>query len=246
MKKSLALIVSLLLVAALFSLAGCSKSKSSETSSSNQPKASEQAGSNDASDLQKLFKSASEVKGVSYDSVTTMKGPQGTMTSQGKFYISGKKVRMEMEAQGMQSIILYNGSGDTYMYTPSTNTAIKTPMPKEKAADQWAKSEEDLAKFKVVGHEKMGGFDCLVVTTSDTQGNIKMWLREDIGLPVRVESGDENNKTVIEYKNFNIGAQAESLFELPAGAQVMDMSSLQPGMPPGQNMPQIPQPQGAQ
>jgi len=249
MKKTVSVLLSMLLIIALFSLAGCSKDKTNEPAASDQPKTSDKASSSDASELEKLFKSASKVTGVSYDMVSTVKTPQGTMNTQGKYIVSGKKLHLEMETQGMKSIVLYNGSGDTYMYTPSTNIAIKTPMPKEKPADQWAESPEDLANFKIVGHEKIDGFDCVVVTTSVNEGTMKLWLREDIGMPVRMESGDDTNKMVIEYKNFQVGAQPDSLFELPAGAQVMDMSNIQKGQMPG-SLPQGVQwqqlPKGAQ
>lgn len=240
MKKTLSVIMSILLIAALFSLAGCGKSKT-ETTPPDQAKTSDKAGSNDISELQDLFKSSKEIKGLSYDMETTISGPQGNMITTGKYYVSGKKVRIEMETQGMKTVMLYNGGSDAYMYTPATNTAMKTPMPKEKAANQLAESSEDLAKYKVVGHEKMGGYDCLVVTATEEQAEVKMWLREDNGLPVRAETSDGGNKSMAEYKNYKIGAQADSLFELPAGAKVMDMSKIQTQIP---NMPQMPQ--GAQ
>jgi len=247
MKKSIAILLSLLLITALLSLAGCSKDKAGEQAASN--KVTEKTTNSDTSELENLFKSASTAQGFSYDMVSTVKGPQGTMTSQGKLYVSGKKMRMEMETQGMKSIILYNGSGDAYMYIPSTKTAMKTPMPKEKPADQWAASEQDLTKFKIVGHETIDGVTCVVVTTTENEGTVKMWLREDIGLPVRMESADDANKTVIEYKSYQVGPQDDSLFNLPAGVQVMDISKIQSGqipggLPPGVNLPQPPQ--GAQ
>lgn len=239
MKKTFAVMVSILLVVALLGLAGCSKGKTGEPAASDKAKVTESKGGGDASELQKLFKSAKAVKGISYDMVSTMNGKDANMKSQGKFYISGKKVRMEMEAQGMKSIIITNGSGEAYMYMPATNTAMKTPLPKEKPADAWAESEEDLAKLKIVGHEKMDGFNCVVATSTGPEGSLKMWLREDIGMPARMEAGDGDDKMVIEYKNFKIGAQPDSLFELPAGAKVMDMSKM-PQMPQGQNIPQMP------
>lgn len=248
MKKALAVLIIMLLIVALFSLAGCSKDKTSETSTADQPKVSEKANNNDTKDLQKLFESANGIEGVSYDMNTTLNGPQGTMSTVGKCFMSKKKFRMEMDVQGMKSIILYNGSGDTYMYNPATNSAMKSAAPKEKAANQWANTAEDLAKFKIVGHEKMDGYDCVVVTTTTPDGNSKIWLRKDIGMPVRMESGQGQDKMVIEYKNIKLGAQDAALFELPAGAQVIDMSKMQggqmPPMPQGANIPKMPQ--GAQ
>lgn len=250
MKKTVAILTSVFLMLALFSLAGCSKDKTSESSGADKSQVSEKASSNDTNELQKLFKSASAIEGVSYDMNTSITGPQGNMKTVSKCYMSNKKFRMEIDTQGMKSIILYDGS-DTYMYNPATNTAMKSPEPKEKAANQWAESAEDLANFKIVGREKMDGYDCVVVTTTSTEGDAKIWLAKDIGMPVRMESEQEQNKMLMEYKNIKVGAQDAALFQLPAGVQVMDMSKMQSGqappMPQGANMPNIPQmPQGAQ
>ncbi|MGE5390109.1 MAG: LolA family protein [Deltaproteobacteria bacterium] len=248
MKKSLTVLTSMLLIVTLFILAGCSKDKTNEPTSSNPARVTEKSDSSDAKELQKLFKSASGIKGVSYDMTTTINGPQGTMTTLSKCFMTDKKIRIELDANGMKSVILSNGAGDTYMYTPSANTAMKSSRPREKSANQWANSAEDLANFKIAGNEKMDGYDCVVVTTSTPEGDTKMWLREDIGMPVRVESGKDQDKMVIEYKNITMGVQNDSLFELPAGVRVIDMSQMQGGqMPQGGNMPKVPPlpPQGA-
>jgi outer membrane lipoprotein-sorting protein len=55
----------------------------------------------------------------------------------------------------------------------------------------------------------------------------KMWVREDYGLPVRVEvTALDGQKTVIEYKNLKVGAVPAENFQLPAGVPVTDMSGL--------------------
>ena len=45
-----------------------------------------------------------------------------------------------------------------------------------------------------------------------------------------MEAESAEGKIVIEYKNYNIGKQADDLFQLPTDAQVMDMSQL-PNIP---------------
>jgi len=63
---------------------------------------------------------------------------------------------------------------------------------------------------------------------------VKMWLRKDDGLPVRVEAASSDGTFVTEYKNYDLGAQDARLFELPAGTQIVTI-------PTGPNMPKLPQ-----
>jgi outer membrane lipoprotein-sorting protein len=110
--------------------------------------------------------------------------------------------------------------------------AMKVPdieVPDE-LPNEWS-DQEDLANYKIIGHEKMNGYDCVVVNVSGDDGTVsKMWLMEDQGMPVKMEAESAEGKIVIEYKNYNIGKQADDLFQLPTDAQVMDMSQL-PNIP---------------
>ncbi|NLB18936.1 MAG: hypothetical protein GX825_09475 [Syntrophomonadaceae bacterium] len=54
-----------------------------------------------------------------------------------------------------------------------------------------------------------------------------MWIWKDYGLPLKVETIVEGESLVIEYKNINIGEIDDSMFELPAGIEVMDLGDIQ-------------------
>lgn len=225
--------VAVLLVIGLMiaGLTGCSSKN--ESAGTNAPAATDtKTNQGSTTDLSSLMKSASQVKGMSFDVVTTITDKDNTTTSTGKFYMSNGKVRIETEVQGMKMITITKDSGEVYMYNPSTNTAMKITAPQDEPElpTDWASADADVSGLKVVGEENKDGYDCIVVTASD---NSKMWIRKDIGMPVRIESTSADGTMVMEYKNYNIGAQADDLFELPAGAQVMEM----PTMPDMSNIP---------
>lgn len=81
------------------------------------------------------------------------------------------------------------------------------------------------------------GARCRVISieSADGKDKTKMWVREDYGIPVRVEtSASDGTKTVMEYKNLKIGKQPADTFELPAGVVITDMGEML------KNMPQMP------
>ncbi len=231
MKKWLVFMILSIFVAA--SLVGCGSKPTTTTTDAPTTMDNKAAGSGD--DLSQLMKSAAGVKEMSFDMVATVNSKSGTMTSNGKMYMSNGKVRMEIEQAGMKMVTIMKSQSEIYLYNPDSKTAMKISVPQnqiELLPNQWAKADGDVSGLTVVGNENKDGFDCLVVTTGD---NAKMWIRKDIGMPVRVESTNAEGSMVMEYKNFNVGAQDASLFELPAGTQITDMPSIP-------NIPNIPKP----
>lgn len=193
------------------------------------------------SELSSIVEMAKGIKEMSFDIVSTMTGKDGSVATSGKYYISGDKLRMEMETMGMKMITIGNEQGEFYLYNPETKTAMKmtTPQTETELPNEWAQAAEDLAKYKVVGEEKKDGYDCLVVTTDEEGIQTKMWLRQDIGMPVRVEATlDEGETMVVEYKNYSIGEQPAELFEIPAGTEITTL----PGMSDMSDMMSIPKP----
>jgi outer membrane lipoprotein-sorting protein len=228
-----------LMVAGLMaaSLSGCG-SKQPTTNTPATPGTS-QVPTPTGTDLSSIMKSASAVKEMSYDSVTTMTSKQGTMTSTGKFYLSNGKMRMEMVSSGVKMITIVKSATEVYLYNPATNTAMKltTSQNKPDLPNKWAKDSGDTTGYQVLGSESKDGYDCWVVQYTDpanASNTSKMWLRKDIGLPVRVESTTADGTVVMEYSNYNLGAQDSSLFDVPAGAQITTMPSIP-------NLPQLPQ-----
>lgn len=228
------ILVGMLLMAAV---AGCgSKEPANDvpagTQTQTQTETGSQTGSQSSSDLSSIMKSASQIKGMSFDMVSTMTGQDGTtVVSSGKMFVQDEQARVEMEAMGMKMITLVKGDDEIYLYNPDTNSAMKMSGLQEgtEPPNAWADESGDASDYTVVGEEKMDGHDCLVVTLTE-DSNTKMWVRKDIGMPVRMEAKSDDGNMVVEYKNYDLSAQPASLFELPAGTQITSMPNL-PNVP---------------
>ncbi|NLO21455.1 MAG: outer membrane lipoprotein carrier protein LolA [Syntrophomonadaceae bacterium] len=227
---SVYLMVALLMTCCMV-LVGCGSSEKVPEASS-PPVAEEEKGSSNENELEKIMNSAKEVTDLSFEVESTVTGSDQTMTTHSKYWISGKKMRVETETVGITSIMIANGNGEAWVYSPTEKMAMKIPdieVPND-LPNEWSE-EEDLDNYKIIGHEKMNGYDCVVVSISGDEGTLsKMWLTKDQGMPIRMETESAEGKIVVEYKNYNLGKQPEDLFQLPADAQVMDMSQL-PNIP---------------
>ncbi|PKM76419.1 MAG: hypothetical protein CVU90_12135 [Firmicutes bacterium HGW-Firmicutes-15] len=239
MKRWLTVLLVSLFMFSCLSLVGCSKEKAANapaTTDQSQKKDGDTQKSSSGDELQDIMKYATKVNEVSFEMINTITNQGQTVTNNAKMWISNDKLRIETEIQGMKSITIKNAKGEVCIYDPGSKTAMKMPSIKNEGdlPNQWAK--EDTSGMKIVGQEKMDGYDCVVVTVTQAAETSKMWLRKDIGMPVRVESKTAEGSFVIEYKNYKVGAQADNLFELPTDAQVVSMPSM-PSMPGVPNMP---------
>lgn len=231
MKRNLLLLILILSMASCLLVAGCSKEKAPPAQApqtENQTKS--QTGSNE---LDGLLKAASNLKDLSFEMVTTATNAGQTVSTQGKYWMSGDKMRMEMDAEGMKAVTIINAKGEIWLYNPADKTAMKLPeMDKEdEYPNKWIESDQN--NMKIVGHEKVSGYDCTVVTLTEDGDESKMWLRKDIGMPVKMETKSSEGDLLIEYKNYKLEKQPADLFELPADAQILnipDMSQI-PGIP---------------
>lgn len=229
MKKTLTVMIMVFLMAVSLLLAGCAKE--SPISQTSAPATTNQPGSND--ELSDLLKAAGKTKDFSFDMLSTVTNAGQTISMQGKYWLSGDKMRMEMEAEGMKAVTIINEKNEIWMYNPADKTAMKIPKvdTKDDFPNEW--TEADRNNMKIVDHEKVDGYDCTVVTITEGDDVSKMWLRKDIGLPVKMETKSPEGDLLIEYKNYKLEKQSADLFELPADAQILnipDMSQM-PGIP---------------
>ena len=241
MRRWLALPVLLAVILSGAVLAGCGGDKSTSGQSTNQP--AQTAKSETITDI---FAKGAKVDGLSYD--YTMTASDATVT--GKVWLQGKKMKSETTVAGQNVVTFFDGDTNTVIiYNPAEKTAMKISA--GQAEEQNAVSETpldytsgiDQTSVKELETVEYDGARCRVVevTEKDTKAVAKMWVREDYGIPVRVESTDpEGGKFVMEYKNVKAGSIAADTFQLPAGAEVTDMGEMLkqmqqlPGMPGGQ------------
>jgi len=239
-KKRLPLfLVVLALVFSVLVLAGCGGG-GKQTGS--QPAKDQQGGSQPAKEesVADLFSKGKKVEGMSYDYTMTSKD----ISMSGKVWLQGKKMKTESTFEGQKMISFIDGDTNTFItYYPDQNTAMKISSPptdRQTETPTDFTSDIDTTKVKVLETTVYDGVKCRVleVTEKDNKTLVKMWVREDYGIPIRVESTDpDGGKFVMEYKNLQVGSIPADVFQLPAGVEVTDMNEMMKNMPQIPNMP---------
>ncbi len=234
MKKAWIIFLMVAFMAMSLFVAGCGGSKPSQTPSSSpagQPAEQKQETVAD------LFAKGKKISGMSYD--YSMKGKEEQAMT-GKMWISGKKIKSEMTIENNKMSTIIDGEAKVaYMYNPAEKSAIKIPLDQAKTADTPDKftNDADAAKVKVLETTTYEGVKCrvLMITDEKTKVQTKMWVREDYGVPMRVEVIEEDRtKMVMEYKNMKFGPISADEFQLPAGVEVTDMGEMMKKMMPKQ------------
>jgi len=153
----------------------------------------------------------------------------------GKGYVKGSKVRMEMAIAGQQTtMLLDNATKMLYIITDvnGEKTAMKVDASQlaaqgQVSADSPTKQlSEVIGKSKQVGTEVVDGKPATVyeMPGQDNKGSVKFWVWMEKGVPLKVETKDENQKTVVtvEYLNYQFAPQPDSLFQLPPDVKVVE------------------------
>lgn len=186
--------------------------------------------------VKNLMSKGEKVAGFSYDYVMeqTIDGNKVKMT--GKVFSSGQKTRNESAIDGQKMIVITDGEAKVmYNYNPGQNSAMKISFDGNKGANTPAKfdGKTDAAKVKILGTDTYDGIKCKILSIEGERGEAtKMWVREDYGLPVKIETVMPNGKMTMEHKNMKIGPQPAELFKLPSGVEITDMSEMMKNIPP--------------
>jgi outer membrane lipoprotein-sorting protein len=177
----------------------------------------------------------------SFDQVITLAG-QAPQTV--KMAVKKGKIRMESSAMG-EPVLMIADSGQkvAYVVNEAEKQAMKIPFDQFQGQEQQATRDpavltQDLPKGQMVGSEAIDGKACDVYSVSSPYGNAKIWLWKEKGFPLKAEIGNAGQTITVEYQNLKVGGLDDSLFDLPAGIQVIDLGNLQdmmknlPGAPP--------------
>jgi outer membrane lipoprotein-sorting protein len=170
--------------------------------------------------LGEVLGQGAEIPSVKYEMVTSQPG-EPSMTQ--KVWFKKDKIRTEMTVEGQTAILIANlAEGTIYQYMPSQNMAIKMQSD-TKVPEAPTESVKEIEKYKptIVGTEKIDGKDCLVVEYNTEGTNIKSWIWKEKGFPLKMEMATTTGKTVIEYKNVEFVDIPDSMFELPAGVNII-------------------------
>jgi outer membrane lipoprotein-sorting protein len=215
-------------------LAGCGGSKST----SSQP--TETTKTETISDI---FAKGQKIDGLAYEYTITA----SNMVLNGKVWMMGKKMKTESVMDGQKIISYVDGdTNSAIIYYPDRSEATKVSA--GQAEEQDAGSETpldytsgiDQTTVKELETVVYDGVKCRVVEVTDKESKAvtKMWIREDHGIPMRIESTDPTGqKFLMEYKNMKVGSLSADVFQLPSGIKITDMSELMKQMQ--QQMPNI-------
>ncbi|WP_066633901.1 LolA family protein [Desulfolucanica intricata] len=212
----------MVLVLACLGLAGCGEDQEESGSPT--------AGKNQESPAAKLLAKGEQIEGMSFDYKFTGEGLQMS----GKMWVQDEKVKTESTTEGHKVIMISDGKA-LYSYTPEQKMAVKFTLAE---TEQQIASPYDYAKVistaavEELDTKEYDGAECKVFLVKDknSKEEFKMWVREDYGIPVRVEAED-GSKTVMEYKNLVVGALPADTFKLPEGVQIQDMENVMTRMP---------------
>jgi outer membrane lipoprotein-sorting protein len=209
-------------------LAGCGGSKSTGSQSATD-QATPTAKTESISDI---LAKGQKIDGLAYDYNITA----GGMTVSGKTWMMGKMMKTESTVGG-ENIFTYVDSTANTVTIYNVNQKTATKMTAVQAENQNTVSETpldynsgiDQATVKELETVVYDGVKCRVVevTDKDSKSVTKMWIREDHGIPMRIESTDPTGgKFVMEYKNMKIGSLSADVFQLPSGINITDMSEM--------------------
>lgn len=175
---------------------------------------------------------ANKAKGATEYSLTT-KMTAGGQTISSKTYVKGTKTRSEATIGGQKAVTLLDVSTKV-AYTLLADQKMAMKLDFSQAAASAENPGEKIGSLpsdsKFVGSETVDGKAAAVYEVPTPQGTAKMWIWTERGLPLKVETSTSQGKAVIEYTEYQIGPQPDSLFELPPGTQVVDLPTGIPGI----------------
>lgn len=186
-------------------------------------------------DVAALLAKGKDLPGLSYDSVTTTAGMEPFAT---KVWVKEGNMRVEMvipEGGGKMISIVNASEGVVYSYSSDEQVAMKMPLEQSEVdttTPQDYSESMDAENMKYIKTETLDGRECVVYEVADPDSTGKVWIWKDYGIPVRVEAASEGEEMVMEFKNIQVSELDDSLFQLPAGVEVMDFGDFEiPDMP---------------
>jgi outer membrane lipoprotein-sorting protein len=227
--KSILLWVMVMTVMVMLVGCGGTESASDESGPMTDKKAEQPAEELSMVDLADKF---SSVPGIYFE--TELEASEVGELSNAKFWIKGKSMRNEIESpDGSGTLITIINQQEAYMIMGG-NMAMRIDMVQAtqgvtEPGDYY--EDVDFAQAQLVGREKVDGKDCAVFEMNDGSENLKYWIWEAYGFPVKMEITAAGNTTTVEYKNVKVEDIPDSMFELPAGVEVMDMTEMMLNIP---------------
>lgn len=222
--RLLILLLVILLALALIGCGGSAPEEGEEGQGDNPSTSGEEEVS-----VEELLAKGMSVGGFSYDYVLTM--PNGEEITH-KMWVKGDNMRSEMDnpAGGEPILSIVNKDlGVVYVYHPEVNYAVQMSLDEadvDTTSPQDYIGDTDADTMLFTGRETFDGKECLVYETDYEGGKGKMWIWEEAGMPLRIETSSGSDTIVVEFLNFNIGNVEDSMFQIPEGAEIMDLGNM--------------------
>lgn len=162
----------------------------------------------------------SGITSVQYDSVVTSPGAD-TFTMH--VWLKEDKIRTESETVGETIVSIVDLDAQVmYQYFPSQNMAYKTSYTQGESTALTETQSISAYSPTVIGTQTLDGKECLVVEYSASGATVKTWIWKEHGFPIRVETTTAGGTAIVEYKNIEFGDIPDSMFEIPAGVQIIN------------------------
>lgn len=217
------------LVALLF-FSGCGGGNTeSAPADSEEPPATQETTSepdDKAPSASELMARSSAISGLSYEYDVSL--GDGTTATQ-KVWLKGQKMRTEMSTSlGNDNMVVIIDLDDraAYAYQESQPVILKMPIDElefDTATPQDYAGHYDAGDMLFLDRESLQGKECLVYEIATGDAHAKLWIWEEYGLPLRIESETAGQKTIVEFKNTSVGNVDDSLFDLPTGMEIMEI-----------------------
>jgi outer membrane lipoprotein-sorting protein len=180
-------------------------------------------------DLRSLNKKYNE---FSYDMEVV--DPNGTTVTT-KVYMKDTMMRTETTVEKQEVIFLGDTQGVMYSYYPANNSAMKIDISSEEMQDlQEENPIESIDDFwdqlTILRHETYDGKQCAVAELKMGDGYSQtIWIWEKYGLPIKTEIVSAEGTSTVVIRNIEFGNVSDSMFELPANVDVVDLNDIMEG-----------------
>lgn len=177
-----------------------------------------------------IFLFAGTVSAIEFsaDTISTFKGEQRL---EGKMYFKPDKFRMDMKTYEDMFIITRIDKKVVWNVMPEQRMYMEMPLDLTHKPKVEEKFEGEIER-KEVGRETIDGHPTIkyLITfiTENKREQAYQWLATDINFPVKMSAVD--GSWTQEYRNIKITGQPDSLFEVPAGFQKMQMPQIPGGL----------------
>ena len=186
----------------------------------------------DSRDLESIFGAMDYPVNFSYEMTMQSESMETVST---RLWIMDEMFRSEGEWEGQTFISIQDGE-NYYMLDPDTMIAMRFPRDQEDFMEEDAGEEprvdefifeEDWERLTYLEDEELNGVATFVVRDSFEDVELRMWIHQEYGIPMRIESSgpEPEDNYVMEVRNLQVGNVTERDFEIPDDYEIMDFGN---------------------